>query len=233
MVAVNVFGGAGEDEGRGSWCTPKWLADLLGEFDLDPCSNSRSHVWATTRAILEDGDDGLSLCTCIEEEVFINPPYARGQVIRWVKHWRHTRFTFLLRWDPSTDWFAELLPHCTHVWFPEQRINFEPPPGVKSSSNPFPHALYMRDPPADRLARLAPRGYLLAVDMGTPATQDGGHVKHGTGDAVGAPDRGVEEGAGAAGWWGPQRSGPFCGGCGAYLFVKPHLANCPTYGERY
>src|SRR5690606_30225668 len=110
---------------------------------------------------LEDGDDGLvdqygpgafvyggvNCATLPSARTFINPPYSRGAVVRWIRHWRHTRFCFLLRWDPSTRWFEELLPHCTHVWFPPRRINFEPPPGVKSSSNPFPHALYLRDPP--------------------------------------------------------------------------------------
>jgi hypothetical protein len=27
-----------------NWNTPKWLADALGPFDLDPCSNETSHI---------------------------------------------------------------------------------------------------------------------------------------------------------------------------------------------
>jgi hypothetical protein len=177
-VAVNPAGGSGEDEGRDSWCTPKWLADLIGRVDFDPCSNSRSHIRADLSIQKGDGCDGVPdgspraylwmyVQNSISEDkcVFINPPYARGQVIRWVKHWRSTRFIFLLRWDPSTEWFAELIPHCTHVWFPGRRINFEPPPGVKASSNPFPHALYLRNPSRGLLDRLSSAGYLIPIDQ--------------------------------------------------------------------
>lgn len=186
---VNPVGGSGDKEGRDSACTPKWLAELLGKFDLDPCSNPRSHIKAARRLMLEEKSDGLypnlgpgGYCQGIvnyKGEVvrqlvdvikptcftFINPPYARGEVVKWVKHWRHTRFCFLLRWDPSTEWFAELICHCTHVWFPARRINFEPPPGVKFSSNPFPHALYLRDPDQQMLDSLSSAGYLMPIDQ--------------------------------------------------------------------
>lgn len=179
-VKVNPVGGSGEGD-RGSWCTPAWLAELLGEFALDPCSNPRSNVRALLCVSLEADGDGLlegrgrgafswrgdhSWLADAACDTFINPPYARGQVARWVRHYSHTRFTFLLRWDPSAkSWFPDLIRKCSHIWFPNRRINFEPPPGVKSSSNPYPHALFMRDPPADRLVRLAPHGFLIPVNI--------------------------------------------------------------------
>lgn len=180
--AVNPVGGSGTDEGRDSWCTPKWLAELIGEVEYDVCTNPRAHIRATRRKLmLENDDDGLPDkqygpgfyvvrsrnvdMLMPAARVFCNPPYARGQVIRWVRHWRHTRFIYLLRWDPSTEWFGELICHCTHVWFPARRINFEPPPGVKSSSNPFPHALFLKDPPPELLDRLGAAGYLMPIDQ--------------------------------------------------------------------
>src|SRR5574338_920706 len=120
VAKANPAGGSGADEGRDSWCTPKWLAELLGRFDLDPCSNPRSHISAAVHLTLEGGDNGLaeahgqrgysqhtddawgidrSAIASVQTRVFINPPYARKQVIRWVRHWRTTRFVFLLRWD--------------------------------------------------------------------------------------------------------------------------------------
>ncbi len=190
---VNPVGGSGEKEGRDSACTPKWLADLIGKVDLDVASNKRAHIQAAVSLTLEQGDNGIhnekeprsysqhvgselgkehrlwgvNRSAIVREDtvVFCNPPYARGQVIRWVKHWRSTRFIFLLRWDPSTEWFSELIPHCTHVWFPGRRINFEPPPGVKFSNNPFPHALYLRDPSEELMDRLASAGYLMPIDQ--------------------------------------------------------------------
>lgn len=111
--------------------------------------------------------------------LWCNPPYARGEVIKWIQHYRHTRYCFLLRWDPRTKWFGELIGSTTHVWFPQPvgdgtgntvdnhpgRIEFEPPPGVTFSSNPFPHALYLRDPNPGLLERLAPHGLILRPDV--------------------------------------------------------------------
>lgn len=192
--AVNPIGGSGTSEGRDGACTPKWLADLLPRYDLDPCSNNRSHIRARIHCDLASGDNGLDsvvwgiggqivgmeprrpgiLCeggsrlrpVLAGWSVFCNPPYARWQVLRWVRHYLHTNFTFLLRWDPSTDWFEELWPHCWGAWFPWQRMNFEPPPGVKFSSNPFPHALYFKERPNDETyAKLATRGYFCRRDQ--------------------------------------------------------------------
>lgn len=188
----NVFGGSGTDEERHSTCTPEWLAKLIGKVRLDPCSNPRSHIESVVRCMLENGGDGLwktppgefciferrpgSFCTYDEThglclgmadeayDVFINPPYGRGEVEKWIEHYGHTRFIFLLKWSPDTEWFAQLLPKCDYIWFPLVRCDFEPPPGVTFSSNPLPHALYLRNPSEELLGRLRGAGWLLKVD---------------------------------------------------------------------
>lgn len=155
---VNPAGGSGAAGGRNGYCTPKWLADLIGLVDLDPCSNERSHIGARHKlyGIGGDEDDGLKFAAKIPAawSVFINPPYDQksGGVVRWVRAYRHTRFMFLLRFDPSTAWFDELLQVAGWLWFPskqspQSRISFEPPPGIETSSNPYPHALYLREQP--------------------------------------------------------------------------------------
>ena len=178
---ANVFGGSGKREQRDSACTPKWVAELVGPVMLDPATNSRSHISSTYRCMLENGGDGLahenegpgsfvdgdhSFVDIAESDwsVFINCGYNRGEVIRWVNHYGHTRFIFLLKWSPDTEWFAHLLPKCTHVWFPLTRVDFDPPPGVEFSSNPLPHALYLREPSAELQKRLRGAGWLLRVD---------------------------------------------------------------------
>ncbi len=224
-VTVNPGGGSGGAEGRDGWATPLWLAEIIGSVYLDPCSNPRSHILARNTCSLETGGNGLFVCekgvltgpgwwseldpeyeilysqAWADHTVYVNPPYARGQVIRWVRHYRHTRFIFLLRWDPSTDWFSELHPHCTHVWFPDQRINFEPPPGVKSSSNPFPHALFMRDPSEELLTRLRGAGYTFRIDGGGPPGQSGphGHQRPGGEGSAVTIGRGAETDPGPGG----------------------------------
>lgn len=133
---------------RDEWCTPKWLAEALGRFSIDPCSNDRSHI-RSGAATVEERDNGLAVAQYWGpyDSVFINPPYSRGEVLKWVEAWKHTDFVFLLRWDPSTVWHNRLIQFCECVWFAHKRIEFEPPPGVTASTNPFPHALYFKHKP--------------------------------------------------------------------------------------
>lgn len=143
---VNVNGGS-RDPNRGSWCTPKWLADLIGEFDLDPCSNERSHIRVGRTFSLEAGQDGLAESKRVAGNlrVFVNPPYERDSVLRWYRAYKHTRWCFLLRFDPSTDWFDLIYDAAELIAVPRgRRVNFEAPPGVKASSNAIAHALYYR-----------------------------------------------------------------------------------------
>jgi hypothetical protein len=143
---VNPYGGADPDA-RQHWCTPKWLANLIGPVDLDPCSNERSHIQA--RIKWQPPRDALAIRTFPTGwTIYCNPPYGRGEVERWVASFSRANFLFLLRFDPSTIWFARLMKHRPYVWFPRgRRIAFEPPPGVAASSNPFPHALFCKSEP--------------------------------------------------------------------------------------
>lgn len=151
---TNVHGGSGEPE-RGTWCTPKWIAAIVGRFDLDPFSNPRSHIDADHSCQLERGDDGFgdgttgsyrmggTLCRHATEHtrVWFQPPYSI--VLDAFAHYEHTRFCALLRFDPSTEWFQRIYRRSALICVPRlRRVNFEPPPGVRSSSSTVPHALY-------------------------------------------------------------------------------------------
>lgn len=151
---------------RNSWCTPKWIADAIGYFDLDPCSNARSHIRSIERFLLENGQDGLALAGTVKASarVFLNTPYEGGQVIRWVRGYKHTRFCFLVRLDTSTEWFEELYAAAALICVPKrERIEFDPPPGVEASSNPFPHGLvYARA--GDATPEIRERCYLWTIN---------------------------------------------------------------------
>lgn len=131
---------------RDAWCTPKWLAEAIGEVDLDPCSNERTHIRARSTFRLDFGEDGLARAEGVHQAscVFINPPYSN--VTPWIAAYGHTRFVFLLKLDPSTKWFQALIARTELVLIPRgTRVAFEPPPGVppdKANANPFPHALF-------------------------------------------------------------------------------------------
>lgn len=158
---VNPIGGSG----RGSFCTPSWLTKLIGPVDFDPCANAHSAVQAKKRCfgLGDPSDDGLAVAGSVPKawRVYVNPPFNAGEVLKWVNAYAHTDFMFMLRFDPSTIWFAELIKHTRYLWFPyRKRINFQPPPGVEASSNPFPHALYCASKPNDALLA---HGYVLEV----------------------------------------------------------------------
>lgn len=134
---------------RDSWVTPKWIADAVGPWDLDPATNVRTHIKAEREFMLERGQDGLALARMVgrNTRVWCNPPFSRGMVIQFVRAYRHTNFCFLLRLDFSTEWFSELFPHIGLILIPRnQRIQFDAPPGAKASSTPFPHGLLYHRP---------------------------------------------------------------------------------------
>lgn len=106
-----------------------------------------------------------------EETTFwFQPPY--DIVLEALAHYGHARFTALLRLDTSTVWFQLMFwgiatpeegaklakalkryapgngvcpPLCEVVMVPRrERVEFVPPPGVPSSTNPYPHGLYYK-----------------------------------------------------------------------------------------
>lgn len=135
-----------DDPDRDTWVTPKWMSDAIGRWDLDPCANERSHIVADRTFRLDRGQDGLVLARFVSRSTrtWINPPYSRGQVIQWVEAYQHARFCFLVRLDFSTAWIEKLIAYSSLLLVPRQRVNFEPPPGVRAGSNAFPHGLFFK-----------------------------------------------------------------------------------------
>ena len=148
-----------EDQ-RGAWCTPLKYTTAVGPHDHDPNTNPTSSLRARHTCMLERGDDGFGLdrrsvlgafyvaqtghhVATSDWRVWIQPPYSI--VLDALAHYGHTRFTALLRLDTSTLWFEQLYALSEVIMVPRRdRLEFVPPPGVKASSNPFPHGLYYR-----------------------------------------------------------------------------------------
>lgn len=118
------------------WCTPAWLAALLGEFDLDPCSNDRSHVRAGVRLSLEQGHDGLTAPWF--GSVFVNGPYS--DPLPWCRRLRDHRGPWCALWklDPTTRWWATLMEANPTVAPFRKRLKFE---GEQSMTANFPSVL--------------------------------------------------------------------------------------------
>jgi hypothetical protein len=129
---------------RDSWCTPKWLADALPAVDTDPCSNPRSHIRAVGSYSLEKGEDGLVLPWV--GLVYVNGPYSN--LLPWAERLALVYPAikgagFLVNADHSPAWWKVL---TRVLWLRldfDDRLEFDPPPGVEPSKNDRPQSLLM------------------------------------------------------------------------------------------
>ena len=131
------------------WVTPKWLAALLGPFDLDPCSNARSHISAVEMCTLDGAIASESANVFLDglthdwrdSSIFCNPPY--GSVMPWAAKLAEHRGAWcaLLKFDPTTRWFATLMTANPIVSPFRKRIKFEGTPNMTAN---FPSVLVYR-----------------------------------------------------------------------------------------
>lgn len=111
------------------WETPPHIyAPLHREFrfTLDPCCTKET---AKCEFFYTPEDDGLSKSweghTC-----FVNPPYSRGNIDKWVEMCRNegnklfTRVVALLPVSTSADWFHKFIIDQAEVRFIDKRVRF-------------------------------------------------------------------------------------------------------------
>ena len=131
------------------WCTPKWLADALGPFDLDPCGNDSSHIRAARRYTI--ADDGLAQVWT--GSVFVNGPYSNP--LPWCERLRDHQGPWCALWklDPSTRWWAALMEASPTVAPFRKRLKFE---GNVAMTANFPSVLVYSAwrPPAELVPHL-------------------------------------------------------------------------------
>ena len=160
MTTLALFPSEPHEGGSDAQCTPRHVADALGVFGLDPCSNPRSHIQAFKTYQLERGEDGLSLPWTLggltPASVFVNGPYS--DPLPWCERLRAHRGPWAALWklDPTTEWWRQLMAGCD-AWAPfRSRLRFEKPGNCGSAD--FPCALAWRDyePSDDLLALLWP-----------------------------------------------------------------------------
>lgn len=121
-----------------SWCTNAELCRQLGEFDLDPCSNGRSHVRAAIRYSLDNGNDGLK--DPWQGSVYCNGPYSNP--LPWCNRLADYQGSWCALWklDPTTKWWSELMG-CGASFAPfRKRVKFERPDKPPLTAN-FPSVL--------------------------------------------------------------------------------------------
>ena len=118
--------------------TPAELFNVLNDifaFDLDPAATAEN---AKCERYYSKDDDGLSQ-PWSASNVFVNPPYLRGQIKKWIEkaveevEWssRAGRVVMVLPCDPSTRWFKHVWVHARALWFASGRFKFN---GMKTGA---------------------------------------------------------------------------------------------------
>lgn len=113
--------------------TPRWIIDALGPFDLDPCA-ADPRPWDCAARNYTEAQDGLSLPW--EGRVWLNPPFDRYQVGRWMKRLAdHGDGIALLHARVETDWFRAAWERADALLFLDKRIHFHRQDGTAHPAN--------------------------------------------------------------------------------------------------
>lgn len=112
---AGIGGHHSHSAGTVEWLTPPWLLARLGKFDLDPCAPVRPWQTAVRQfTVVENG-----LLQRWEGRVWMNPPYANGEIDKWMGRMaEHGRGIALIFARTETDAFWR------HVWLRASALRF-------------------------------------------------------------------------------------------------------------
>ena len=120
------------------WYTPRWILDVLGPFDLDPCS-PEVRPFDTATVHWTKQQDGLMMPWGKPEtvRVWLNPPYSRPLLRQFVeKLAAHGNGIALLVNRTDNLLFQEVIfPTADSMLFMRHRVKFSRPDG--STGSPF------------------------------------------------------------------------------------------------
>jgi hypothetical protein len=135
--------------------TPRWLLDRLGPFDLDPGA-ADPRPWDCARVNITERENGLAHPW--RGRVFLNPPFDRYQVARWIQRLAdHGQGTALLHARTETDWFEPVWENASGILFLDNRIKFCRPDGAEQPANSGAPVVLVSFGPSD-LVRLREAG---------------------------------------------------------------------------
>jgi DNA N-6-adenine-methyltransferase (Dam) len=149
-----------------TWITPRWIIDRLGPFDLDP-AGADPRPWDCARETWT--------CFGLSRQwfgrVWLNPPFHRYEVARWVeKLAEHGRGTALLHARTEAEWFVPAWRAARAILFLADRIYFHYPDGRRAGANSGAPACLVAfgDGDAAALKRSAIAGYLIPAWQAQP-----------------------------------------------------------------
>lgn len=123
------------------WMTPEWVISIAvqsmgnGRIDLDPCSTDFANELVQAKVFYDKEHDGLSQ-EWQGKRLFMNPPYSRGNIDKWVSkllhHWYKADIeqAFVVTNNVTdTLWAHKMYEACTALCYPQGRIHFLGPDG--------------------------------------------------------------------------------------------------------
>jgi hypothetical protein len=139
------------------WLTPRWILDLFGPFDMDPCGHPG---WNTAQKHYYEPDNGLYQSW--DGFVWCNPPYG-VQTADWVERWcKHDNGLLLVANRSDTKWWHEAARHSTGAFFPKGRIHFMTTEGKELKGTAFSSILFSAgNEGAERIRRAEHLGIIL------------------------------------------------------------------------
>lgn len=163
-----------------NWETPKWFFNHLNkifDFELDPCCSKEN---ALCPEFFTQEQDGLAQ-SWANKRVFMNPPYGRGMIDKWVKkaHEEAIKNNAIVvallpaRTDPQWFW-VYCKPHIVYFLSRRLKFNLSNSETVVTEDAPFPSMLvvFSASPPigAWNLTDDAQVGKLNYCNIKQPAT---------------------------------------------------------------
>jgi len=118
-----------------TWITPKWIIDALGPFDLDPCA-ADPRPWDCAQTNWTVGGLDLPPCAVWHGRVWLNPPFDRYEVAKWVSRLAsHGNGTALLHARTEAAWFEPVWRKARAILFLADRLYFHYPDGRRAEAN--------------------------------------------------------------------------------------------------
>ena len=109
------------------WYTPKWIIDLLGSFDLDPCSPEH-RPFDTANVHWTKQQDGLKMPWGKTEDVrvWLNPPYSRPLVEQFIRKMadHNNGIALLVNRQDNVMWQEVIFPTAASMIFMRHRVQF-------------------------------------------------------------------------------------------------------------
>lgn len=158
--------------GRVVYLTPKWITDLLGPFDLDPCA-SHQRPWDIAKVNMTGEHTGgqCGLKTPWKGFVWLNPPYGKSngmdKFIRKLANHPGGGICLINATTQTIVWHSEIFPKATSFMFFKGRINFCNEDGTPTDGtfgNPV--LIAFGEKAAKRLERISDHGYLMRNNHG-------------------------------------------------------------------